>query len=124
MDALIISARPSLWEGFEPLFQAKGLRLIFEENLALGLEHLRNQPPALFILDPSGADFDREAMRRALTSALMVNAMVHSVVLSPLSEEELHEALEGLGVLAFLPVDPGVDDLNQMFAALDKVRMD
>jgi hypothetical protein len=53
----------------------------------------------------------------ALT-ALTVNAMVNLAVVSPLGEEEFHEASEGLGILAPIPANPAAADgsaLAQVF---------
>jgi hypothetical protein len=50
-----------------------------------------------------------------------VNAMVNTAVVSPLSDEEFHEASEGLGVLGRLPVNPGERDAAGLLGKLKVV---
>ena len=49
---------------------------------------------------------------------LLVNAMVNTAVVSPLSEAEFHEASEGLGVLARLPGEPDETDAADLLIKL------
>jgi hypothetical protein len=49
---------------------------------------------------------------------LMVNAMVNTAVVSPLSDQEFHEASEGLGVLARLPLMPDKRDAARLLHKL------
>jgi len=42
-------------------------------------------------------------------------------VVTPLSEEEFHEASEGLGVLGRLPVEPGASDAAELLRRLRTV---
>ena len=48
----------------------------------------------------------------------MVNAMVNTAVVSPLSDEEFHEASEGLGILGRLPNEPGMSDAVELLHKL------
>ena len=48
----------------------------------------------------------------------MVNAMVNTAVVSPLSDEEFHEASEGLGILGRLPNEPGMNDAGELLRKL------
>ena len=52
---------------------------------------------------------------------LTVNAMVNTAVVSPLSEEEFHEATEGLGILVRLPLQPGKDEAANLLRRLRRV---
>lgn len=83
---------------------------------AAALEAVRASAPQLVIIDtdlPDTAAFD------LIQKLLMVNAMVNTAVVSPLSEEEFHEASEGLGVLGRVPEEPGRNDAADL---LDKLR--
>ena len=51
----------------------------------------------------------------------MVNAMVNTAVVSPLSDEEFHEASEGLGILGRLPDHPGMSDSGELLHKLRTV---
>lgn len=48
----------------------------------------------------------------------MINAMVNTAVVSPLSDEEFHEASEGLGILVRLPLEPGADEACELLRRL------
>jgi DNA-binding response OmpR family regulator len=54
-----------------------------------------------------------------VSELLQVNAMVNTAVVSPLSDPEFHEASEGLGVLAKLPLEPDSGDAAHL---LEKLR--
>ncbi len=71
------------------------------------LDIVRNRCPDLVVLDSAlpGAD-SLELVRRMI----VVNAMVNTAVISPLSDDDFHEKSEGLGILCRLPPAPTVDD--------------
>ena len=77
----------------------------------------RTAAPHLVIID---VDLPDIAPLDLVQKLLMVNALVNTVVVSPLSDEEFHEASEGLGILGRLPNDPGMSDADEM---LHKLRM-
>ncbi len=82
---------------------------------AEALEAGRASAPHLVIIDAGLADAEPLELVKKL---LLVNAMVNTAVLSPLSEEEFHEASEGLGVLGRVPVEPGRDDAADLLSKL------
>jgi len=81
------------------------------------LEAGRVSAPHLVIIDRGLADHEPLELVQKL---LMVNAMLNTAVVSPLSEAEFHKASEGLGVLARLPGEPGETDAADL---LGKLRM-
>ncbi len=83
---------------------------------AEALEAVRISAPHLVIID---SDLPDTSALDLIQKLLRVNAMVHTAVLSPLSEEEFHEASEGLGVLGRVPEEPGRKDAAEL---LDKLR--
>jgi DNA-binding NarL/FixJ family response regulator len=84
---------------------------------AEALEAARTASPHLVIID---ADLPDTAPLNLVQKLLMVNAMVNTAVVSPLSDEEFHEASEGLGILARLPNGPARSDADEL---LHKLRM-
>ena len=82
------------------------------------LEAVRSSAPHLVIIDHKLPDTEPLAL---VSEILLVNAMTNSAVITPLSEEEFHEASEGLGVLARLPLDPGRDDAVRLLSQLRKI---
>lgn len=91
------------------------------ESVATGanaLEAIHARPPHLAVIDLGLPDaHPMDLVQKMLT----VNAMVNTAVVSPLSEEEFHEASEGLGVLGRLPLDPGRDDAESLLIKLRKI---
>jgi len=85
---------------------------------AEALEAARHSAPHLMIIDTGLADLKSLELVQKL---LMVNAMVNTAVVTPLSEEEFHEASEGLGVLGRLPVEPGASDAAELLRRLRTV---
>ncbi|MBU4191068.1 MAG: response regulator, partial [Proteobacteria bacterium] len=85
---------------------------------AEALEAARTTAPHLVIID---ADLPDTAPLELVQKLLMVNAMVNTAVVSPLSEEEFNEASEGLGVLGRLPNEPGESDAADLLHKLRTV---
>jgi DNA-binding NarL/FixJ family response regulator len=85
---------------------------------AEALKAVRASAPHLVIID---ADLPDTAPLDLIQKLLMVNAMVNTAVVSPLSEAEFHEASEGLGVLGRLPDDPGMNDAGELLQKLRTV---
>jgi DNA-binding NarL/FixJ family response regulator len=85
---------------------------------AEALEAARTSGPHLVIID---SDLPDTAPLDLVQKLLKVNAMVNTAVVSPLSEEEFHEASEGLGVLGRLPGNPGASDAADLLGKLKVV---
>ena len=91
------------------------------EQVSSGAEALgavRTDSPHLVIIDSALPDTESLSLVKDL---LMVNAMVNTAVVSPLSDQEFHEASEGLGVLARLPLAPGKSDAAELLRKLRQV---
>ena len=85
---------------------------------AEALEVVRTSAPHLVIIDLNLPDI---APLELVQKLLLVNAMVNTAVVSPLSDEEFHEASEGLGILGRLPTDPGMSEAVEMLRKLKTV---
>ena len=85
---------------------------------AEALEAARTTAPHLVIID---ADLPDTAPLDLVQKLLMVNAMVNTAVVSPLSDEEFHEASEGLGILGRLADEPGESDAAGLLTKLRTV---
>jgi len=53
---------------------------------------------------------------------LRVNPMINCAIVSPLSAEAFHEASEGLGIMAQLPVKPGKKQAEELLNKLKKLK--
>lgn len=79
-----------------------------EEALAAA----REQQPHLVVIDSPDQSL-------SLVAALLrVNAMVNTAVVSEMEEDAFHEASEGLGVMARLPLRPGPREAAETLAKL------
>ena len=116
---LLVSARQ---EATHPLAEGLAsdpevrLEQVSSGEAALGA--VRTDSPHLMIIDSPLPDMEPLHVVQKL---LMVNAMVNTAVVSPLSDHEFHEASEGLGVLARLPLMPSNSDAAELLRRLRQV---
>lgn len=115
-DILLITSRPDAWNACLPVFGRRGYAVRRAADAAEGLEIVRAAAPRLAVLD---LDLDPAALRQAVIDILMVNAAVHTAAVTPLSDEEFHDAMEGLGMLMPLPPASGPGDVERLLDALD-----
>jgi DNA-binding NarL/FixJ family response regulator len=119
LHIILTTARPQALKAF-----AAALASDPEVNLqcvisgAEALEAARTATPHLVIID---ADLPDTTPLDLVKKLLLVNAMVNTVVVSPLSDEEFHEASEGLGILGRLPNDPGMREAGELLRKLRTV---
>jgi len=52
---------------------------------------------------------------------LPINAMINTVVISDLSPEDFHDAGEGLGIMAQLPLDPAKSDALEVLSRIRRL---
>lgn len=117
MDILLISARPEAWAACEPVFRAGGGVLTRVSSPEEALSRLRVLPPRLVILDPE----PETDIRKTIIDILMLDANVHTAVVSAMTEDAFHEAMEGLGILMSLPSSPTAADAERLLAALARM---
>ncbi len=116
---VLATGRPQPMEAFAAALSSNPeVRLQRVGSGAEVLETAQASAPHLVIIDTDLADYEPLELVQKL---LRVNAMVNTVVVSPLSEEEFHEASEGLGILGRLPGEPGVGDAAELLLRLKKV---
>lgn len=118
MDILLISPRPEAWNDLVPLMEANGYTFRHVPTFAEAVACIQVMPPCLTILD---LRLESGAMRKVVTDLLMLNASVHTAVVSELEPEAFHEATEGLGILMPLPLTPRPEDMQRLLAALSGV---
>ena len=115
MDILILSPRTELWTGLAPVFKARGASLRMAADLDSGLASLREKKAVLAVLD---LGMDAETLRKAVISILTIDVMTHTTAVSAMSEEEFHDAMEGLGMLMSLPAQPAPADIEHLMDTL------
>ena len=84
---------------------------------AAALEAGRTFPPHLMVIDYLPDTEPLSLVQKLLT----FNAMVNTAVVSPLADEEFHEASEGLGILGRLPSEPGISEAADLLQKLRQV---
>jgi DNA-binding NarL/FixJ family response regulator len=113
---VLATARPKAMQAFATVLSSNPeVQLQQVVSGAEALEAARTAAPHLTIIDTGLADHEPLELVQKL---LMVNAMLNTAVVSPLSEAEFHEASEGLGVLGRLPKEPGESDAADLLGKL------
>ena len=116
---VIATNRPEVFRAFASALSSNPeVQLQQAGSGAEALKAARTAAPHLVIIDSGLADAEPLELVQQL---LLVNAMVNTAVVSPLSEEEFHEASEGLGVLGRLPVEPGESEAADLLGKLKMV---
>ncbi|SHN48572.1 hypothetical protein [Desulfovibrio litoralis] len=130
MKVLIVTKRLEFWEGVQDDFSKYTLTMGFVSTIKNALEFVKATPPVLIILDQVFSDIpnlseteNEKALRGTLTDILMINAMIHSVVVTDMDKEIFHELTEGLGILLALPVKLNQTELQKLFDALSEVQV-
>lgn len=119
MRILLVTTRLETIRSFaEALSADSQVHLDRASSGAEALNAVRASSPDLVVIDWKLPDTEPLGL---VSELLMENAMVNTAVISRLSEEEFHEAAEGLGVLARLPVEPDTDDAAELLDRLRKV---
>ena len=116
MHVLVVTRRALELAPFaDALAQGVGLTLRFTDGWVNARATLKAIPPDFVVLDEGLRGGPSLELARQL---IQVNAMVNIAVVSPLGAEDFHEASEGLGILAQVPVSPTAEDglaLAQVF---------
>ena len=116
---LLATTRPESLRSFsEALSSDPEVRMEQVASGADAMRGVRTSSPHLVVIDHELPDIKPLSL---VSELLMVNAMVNTAIVSPLSEQELHEAAEGLGVLARLPIEPEGSDAAELLHKLRKV---
>ncbi len=115
MHILIVTRRALDLAPFaDALEKGTGLTLRFTDGWVNAQAVTKSIPPAFAVLDEGLRSGPPLELARQI---MKFNAMINIAVVSPLGPEAFHEASEGLGILAPVPVQPTAAD----GAALAKV---
>jgi DNA-binding NarL/FixJ family response regulator len=116
---VLATARPKALRTFaEALSSDPEVELTPVASGAEALEAVQASTPHLVIIDSGLPDV---APLELVQRMLMLNAMVNTAVISPLSDAEFHGASEGLGVLGQLPDEPGGSEATEVMRKLRTV---
>lgn len=103
MELLLVTPRPEAWNECLPVFQRGGNTLQQAASLEDAAPIIRDTPPVLAILD---LGLEGKALRQAVIDIMMINASVHTAVVSDMDPDEFHEATEGSASSCPCPLPP------------------
>ena len=123
MDILIVTPRADFWGGFKEVFEKHGAALRFAPAMPEALASMKEQKAALALLDLFGgeawnAEAHSDALKKAVISILMQDAMTNTASSCGMGEETFHDAMEGLGMIMDLPRQPAKADVEDLLARL------
>jgi len=117
IDILTVSTKRSTFSAMTDFLNRQGgIRVLHARNGAEALDLIDKYAVTLVIADEDLGDMTGLVFARRLVAA---DPLVYCAVASPLTAEGFHEASEGLGLLAQLPVSPVESDGE---ALLNKLR--
>lgn len=94
------------------------VELLSAETGTAGFSLLKGKRIDLAIVDEQLGDMAGIAFTKQLVK---INPLINTAIVSALTDEEFHEATEGLGVLLQLPTEPGKKDAEALLAILKKI---
>lgn len=118
MRFLLVSNRPDHLADFVAVLTEDGHGIDFAPTGAAALGAVSGEAPALCVIDETLPDMDGFTL---VARIMQKNALIHTAVISALSDEDFHEAGEGLGILKRLPLEPGGNDARELLAALSQM---
>ncbi len=119
LHIILVTVRPEIFHSFaERLSSDPEVCLDQVTSGAGALGIVRSISPHLVIVDSEVTDTTPFGLVREIISA---NAMVNTAVASALSEDEFHDAGEGLGILCRLPLEPGSKEARELLQKLRAV---
>ena len=89
------------------------------ESGGMALDMVTNTPVDLVLADEDLGDMS--GLKLAF-KVISINPMINCAVASGLSHEDFHEASEGLGLLAQLPLQPGEEQADELVQLLKKIK--
>jgi len=116
---LVTPYRKSLFELASAMDEYDGVELTWTESGQKALAKLSETSVDLVITDKELGDMTGIEFAEKL---VQVNPMINCAVLNSLPSDEFHEASEGLGVFAQLPLRPSRDDAENLLKRLKNLK--
>ncbi|MHB8066732.1 MAG: response regulator [Desulfobaccales bacterium] len=115
---VLATARPEALLSFAAALAADPeVHLMQVASRTEALEAGRTFSPHLMVIDYLPDSEPLSLVQKLLT----VNVLMNTAVVSPLADEEFHEASEGLGILGRLPAVPGIVEAADLLQKLRQV---
>lgn len=117
---LLVTPEKEPFSEFAGILKKKeGVELFWMSTGQEALEAISDNPVDLVIVNENIGDMTGIEFMNKL---LPINPMINCAAVSPLSSEDFHEASEGLGVLAQLPVNPGEFEAEDLLKRLKDLK--
>ena len=121
MTFFMVTERPQAWKALLRGLEERGHQVTLVPGMSRCLELLHTEPPTLAILD---LGLDGKELRDAVISMLMVDASVHTAVVTSMPAEVFHDRMEGLGILLSLPEEDSAESAAALLDALHGLGCD
>jgi DNA-binding response OmpR family regulator len=119
LEIILVTSRPAALQAFaDALTSARGVHLKKVQSGVETLLEVGAAAPQLVVIDSELPDTAPLGLVQRL---LLVNAMINTAVITPLSEAEFHQQSEGLGILTNLPEVPGPHHAGDLLLKLRQV---
>jgi DNA-binding response OmpR family regulator len=121
MDRILIvtPARSRFAEFAAGLVEKQAVQVAWADDGRAALADVMRHTPLAVVVDEALADMPGLALVRRL---IPINAMIQTAVVSTLSPDVFHEASEGLGVMAQLPLKPASADAAALLDSLARLK--
>ena len=115
---LLQTSRPEAWEDFVEQLQHDGCTVCMTATIDQCKEAARRDIPVLALLDPPSGDH----ARAWVLELMMIDAGMHTAVVTEMDDEVFHDVMEGLGILASLPTSPAAEDARRVTRLLTELQ--
>ncbi|SPD72071.1 conserved hypothetical protein [uncultured Desulfobacterium sp.] len=116
---IVTTDRDKLFDFASALLRHEDVELAWADSGRQALDMVSRMPVDLVVTDENLGDMT--GLKLALR-LLSINPMVNCSAISSLSEEEFHEASEGLGLLAHHPPQPKGEDAEGLLTRLREIK--
>ncbi|MBW2603800.1 MAG: response regulator [Deltaproteobacteria bacterium] len=117
---LLVTSEKEPFSEFAGVLEKKdAVELFWTATGQEALEAISGNPVDLVIVNENIGDMTGIELMKKL---LPINPMTNCAAVSSLAPEEFHEASEGLGVLAQLPIRPGTAEAKDLLKQMKKIK--
>ncbi|MCB9480739.1 MAG: hypothetical protein H6681_07240 [Desulfobacteraceae bacterium] len=119
-NVLLVSGNREKFKDLEEAFVSKGeYEIFFAKRKDQVLDLVKNNFFTLVVCDDSTAD-DFPG-KNLIEEIIKINAMVNTVLVSNLSDEDFHEFTEGLGILKKISSNPSKEESKEIIDYLEMI---
>ncbi|NLD37210.1 MAG: response regulator [Desulfatiglans sp.] len=117
---MLVSKNADSFSNFIAVLKENGSNeVLYSGSGEEALRIIKQKPFDLVIMDEDVADMSGLELARKL---ITVSPLTNCVAVSSLSEEDFHEASEGLGLMTHLPLNPGRAEAERLLKNLRQIK--